>query len=136
MNPSPGHRPQSMPFRETPEREPLRFRLLRVAGIAGIVALLVLSLLPGDVQAPIRTGVPGVLEHFAAYAAVAFCLRGGFTGKGSSVWIVASLAALAVLLELLQGLVPGRSPAVADAVAGFAGAWLGCKLGVILSARW
>jgi VanZ family protein len=136
MKPSPGHRPQSVPFQETHEREPLRFRLLRVAGLAGIVALLVLSLLPGDIQAPIRTGIPGVLEHFMAYATVAFCLRGGFTGKGSSVWIVTSLAVLAGLLELLQGLVPGRSPAIADAVAGFAGAWLGCKLGVIFRQRW
>lgn len=136
MKPSPGHHPQSLPFQETPEREPLRFRLLRVAGVIGVLALLVLSLLPGDIQAPMRTGMPGALEHVAAYAAVAFCLRGGFTGRGSSVWIVASLTALAVLLELLQGLVPGRTPAVIDAVAGFAGAWLGCKAGVIFSARW
>jgi hypothetical protein len=112
-----------------------RERLLRMIGISGIVALLVLSLVPGDLQAPLRTGIPGELEHLAAYAAVAFCLRAGFTGKASSVWIVASLAALAGLLELLQALVPGRGPAVTDAVAGFAGALLGSKAATHFAVR-
>jgi VanZ family protein len=105
----------------------VRRRLLRIAGIGGIASLLILSLLPGDLQAPLRTGIPGELEHLAAYAVVAFCLRGGFTGKGSSIWIVTSLAALAGLMELLQALVPARGPAFIDAVAGAAGALLGSR---------
>jgi VanZ family protein len=112
-----------------------RRRLLRIIGIGGSATLPVLSLLPGDLQAPLRTGIPGELEHLAAYTAVAFCLRGGFTRKGSSIWIVVSLAALAGLLELLQALVPGRGPAFMDAVAGSAGAWLGSMAAAHSAAR-
>lgn len=107
-------------------------RFLRLAGIGGVAIILLLSLLPGDVQAPLRTGLLPELEHFIAYAGVAFCLGGGFPGKGRSLWIAASLAALAGLLEGLQGLVPGRGPALTDAFAGAAGAWLGCWAGALI----
>jgi VanZ family protein len=130
MKPSDYSRPQPIEPRLGTRR-----RLLRMVGIGGIASLLVLSLLPGDLQAPLRTGLPGELEHLAAYAAVAFCLRGGFTGKGSSVWIVASLATMAGFLEPLQVLIPGRGPAFMDAVAGFAGALLGSMAAAHFAAR-
>lgn len=116
---------------ETTSSQPL-ILALRVAGALGILAILLLSLMPGDLQAPLRSGLPGEVEHLTAYAAVACCLRGGFTGRGSSIWIIAGLASLAGLLELLQGLVAGRGPAISDAVAGAAGAWAGAYAGAVL----
>jgi VanZ family protein len=107
-------------------------RVLRVAGIGGIAMILLLSLLPADVQAPLRTRFLPELEHFIAYAAVAFCLRGGFPGRKASFWIAAALTAVAALLEIFQGLVPGRGPALTDALSSAAGAWFGCWLGGLL----
>jgi VanZ family protein len=107
--------------------------VMRAVGAMGVLAILLLSLIPGNLQAPLRSSLPGELEHFVAYAAVACCLRGSFAGRGFGIWIVLALAALAGAMEVLQGHVVGREPAIADAVFGAAGAWAGACIGAALS---
>lgn len=109
--------------------------LLRAAGIIGISAILVLSLLPGDLQAPIRTAIGPALEHLAAYSLVGLALRGGFAGRGATWAIVAGLAALAGLMELAQTIVPGRVGSLEDVAVSAAGGLVGALLGSRIDRR-
>ena len=54
-------------------------RLYQSAGVTGIVLLLILSILPGDMQ--VRSAAPKELEHFAAYLLTAGALTLGFWSR-------------------------------------------------------
>jgi VanZ family protein len=91
----------------------------------GCVTLLgFLSLLPAEDV--VRTGFPGQLEHFAAYAgsgAIAMGAYGLIRGGGARV--IGCLWLYAAILEYLQHFSPGRHPALEDFAASAFGALCG-----------
>jgi leader peptidase (prepilin peptidase) / N-methyltransferase len=100
------------------------FGLPRIVGYLGVVAIIVLSLVPGDWRPSI--GLAKALEHLIAYFAVAAIL----TAAGRAGWAqIAGLVLLAGVLELGQGWVPGRDPNPID----FLGSSMGALLGFGLS---
>jgi VanZ family protein len=87
-----------------------------------VIPLAVLSLLPA--QDMVRTGIPGQLEHFVAYAGSATIAIAGYRWRGA-VRIIGLFWIYAGILEYLQHFSPGRHPSIAD----FAGSALGALCG-------
>jgi VanZ family protein len=99
----------------------------RAAGFCGVLAIVVLSLVPGPDRP--HTGLPGEAEHFMAYCLTAFAFTPGFRPLAYRFVLAAGLTLLAGSMEVLQHLVPGRHPALADAIASSLGALTGLALG-------
>ena len=79
----------------------------------GCVALLaLLSLLPA--QEMVRTGFPGELEHFVAYAGSAAIAMAGYGTSRGVARITTCFWLYAGLLEYLQHFSPGRHPSIGD----------------------
>jgi leader peptidase (prepilin peptidase)/N-methyltransferase len=95
----------------------------RIAGCLGVVAIVALSLVPGDWRPSI--GLAKALEHLVAYFVVAAVLTAGFRAGWPQ---IAGLVVLAGVLEIAQGWVPGRDPNPADFLGGSTGALLGFGL--------
>lgn len=79
-----------------------------MAGVAGVVLIVVLSLIPGPYRP--HTRAPGGLEHFLAYAATAVALALGWRSLAQGMLITVGLLVLACGLELAQLFVPGLAP--------------------------
>jgi VanZ family protein len=112
--------------------EPSVVRLSRTIGLACLVVLMVLSLLPAD-QRP-HTGSPGQLEHFVAYFGTAVFLALGFRTMRDRVAMISLLVGLAAVLEVIQRLIPGRHSQFIDWFASSFGAGCGI-LAVVLMER-
>jgi VanZ family protein len=112
--------------------EPSVVRLSRIIGLACLVVLMVLSLLPAD-RRP-HTGSPGQLEHFVAYFGTAAFLAFGFRTMRDRVAMISLLVGLAAVLELIQRLIPGRHSQFIDWFASSFGAGCGI-LAVVLVER-
>jgi hypothetical protein len=80
---------------------------LRVLTWCCVVLLAVLSLLPA--QQMVRTGVPGRLEHFVAYAGSAAIAMAGYGASRGGMQIVGGFWVYAAILEYLQHFSPGRT---------------------------
>ena len=80
--------------------------LFRAGGWVGTVAIVVLSVLPGDDRP--HSGAPGVLEHIVAYLLVAALFTLGYRGAKRIV-LCSLLFILAALLEVVQIWIPGRT---------------------------
>jgi 4-amino-4-deoxy-L-arabinose transferase-like glycosyltransferase len=106
------------------------FTIARAAGFFGVLAIIVLSLVPGTYRP--HTGLPGEAEHFIAYFPTAFAFALGFRSRASRVVIALGLTLLAGSMEVLQLWVPGRHPAIIDAVVSSLGGLLGIALGGLL----
>jgi hypothetical protein len=89
------------------------FTIARAAGFFGVLAIIVLSLVPGTYRPQL---VPSEAEHFIAYYSTAFAFALGFRSRASRVVIVLGLTLLAGSMEVLQLWVPGRHSAIIDAV--------------------
>jgi VanZ family protein len=108
--------------------------LSRLAGLLTVVAIGVLSLVPGRARPDIVW--PFSLEHALAYLAAAILLCVGFRRPRANVGtfdvrlliIICALSVYGGLLELLQHFVPGRSPSLMDWSANAIGALLGAAL--------
>lgn len=98
-----------------------------------VVLLGVLSLLPGEDM--VRTGAPGELEHFLAYAATGGIAMGAYGPSQGALRIIGGLWIYAGLLEYLQHFSPGRYPAIEDFAASACGALSGV-VAVALLGRW
>ena len=86
---------------------------LRVLTWCCVILLAVLSLLP--TQAMVRTGLPGQLEHFVAYAGSAAIAMAGYgASRGIVQIIIGGFWVYAGILEYLQHFSPGRHPAIED----------------------
>src|SRR5215831_4260922 len=94
--------------------------LLRVLTWCCVVVLAVLSLLPA--RDMVRTGLPGRLEHFVAYAGSAAIAMAGYCANRGAVQIIGGFLAYAGILEYLQHFSPGRHPSVGDFAASAFGA--------------
>jgi VanZ family protein len=88
-----------------------------------IVVLAVLSLLPAEEM--VRTGFPGGVEHFVAYAGSAAFAMAGYGRSRGSLQIVGGFWVYAAMLEYLQHFSPGRHPAIEDFALSAAGALCG-----------
>jgi VanZ family protein len=98
-----------------------------------VVLLSFLSLLPAEDM--VRTGYPGLLEHFVAYAGSAAIAMAGYGFNRSRLLIIGSFWLYAGILEYLQRFSPGRHPSIADFAASALGALCGV-LAVIRFWRW
>jgi VanZ family protein len=88
-----------------------------------VILLAGLSLLPA--QQMVRTGLPGRLEHFIAYAGSAAVAMAGYGTSRGSMQIIGGFWAYAGILEYLQHFSPGRHASVADFAASALGALCG-----------
>jgi VanZ family protein len=104
--------------------------IARAAGFLGVLAIIVLSLVPGALRP--HTGLPGEAEHFLAYCLTAFALAFGFRPAVYRLGLALGLTLLAGSMEIFQHFVPGRHPAIADALASSLGGLLGLTLGSLL----
>jgi len=101
--------------------------VLRLVALLMLLAILFLSLVPGDYRP--HTGIlPGGLEHVAAYTLAAFLLGLAYHDRLSPVRIVLLLTAYGALLELGQLWVPGRHGEAIDVLADFIGASIGALI--------
>lgn len=106
-----------------------RIRLaLLGAGVVGVAAILILSLVPGGLRPSVAEN--DHLEHLLAY----FFVMSAFGLQARTVWHTLAAAVLlglvAGLTEIAQAYVPGRHPDLADALSG----GLGVMLGLLVSA--
>jgi len=97
--------------------------LSRLTGRVCVVALIVLSLVPGN-ERP-HTGFPGQIEHLVAYCGTSGLLALGYPTVRGRFRAVAMLVLLAATLEVVQQWVPGRHSQFIDFAASSAGACLG-----------
>ena len=97
-----------------------------------IILLAVLSLLPA--QDMLRTGIPGELEHFVAYAGSASIAIVGYRWRGA-MRIIGLFWMYAGILEYLQHFSPGRHPSIVDFAASALGALFGGAVGAFLVHR-
>jgi VanZ family protein len=104
--------------------------LARATGFFGVLAIIVLSLVPGTHRP--HTGLPGEAEHFIAYCLTAFAFALGFQPLVYRLVLAIGLALLAGLMEVLQHFVPGRHSALADAIVSSLGGLFGLALGGLL----
>jgi VanZ family protein len=104
----------------------------RVMGLACVVALIVLSLLPGN-ERP-HTGLSGQIEHAVAYFGTAVFLALGFRTMRDRVVTISLLVGLAAVLEMIQRMIPGRHSQLIDWLASSFGAGVGV-LAVVLMER-
>jgi hypothetical protein len=110
--------------RQQQRRAIVLLSLFRVTGWACVVALIVLSLVPGN-ERPHTGGLPGQIEHVIAYCGTAALLGLGYPTAKARFGMVAMLALLAAVLEMAQLWVPDRHTRFIDFAASTAGACLG-----------
>jgi VanZ family protein len=106
---------------------------LRFLTWACVVVLAALSLLPA--QDMVRTGLPGELEHFAAYVGSGAIAVAGYGLKREATRVIGCLWLYAGILEYLQHFSPGRHPSVEGFAASAAGALCGGIAVVLLWRR-
>jgi VanZ family protein len=98
-----------------------------------VIILAVLSLLPA--QDMVRSGVPGQLEHFLAYAGSTALAVAGYGQQRGAMRIIGLFVVYAGALEYLQHFSPGRHPAIADFAASALGALCGGLAASLLARR-
>jgi len=96
---------------------------LRVLTWSCVILLAILSLLPD--QQMMRTGLPGRVEHFVAYAGSAAIAVAGYGATRGGMQIIGGFWVYAAILEYLQHFSPGRHPAIGDFTASALGALCG-----------
>jgi VanZ family protein len=104
-------------------RASLLMTSLRVLTWCCVILLAILSLLPD--QQMMRTGLPGRVEHFVAYAGSAAVAMAGYGATRGGMQIIGGFWVYAAILEYLQHFSPGRHPAVGDFAASALGALCG-----------
>jgi VanZ family protein len=108
---------------------------LRVLTWLCVVVLAVLSLTPGEEIEPLRTDLPGQVEHVIAYTGSGAIAMAGYGLNQGAVRVIGSLWVYAAILECLQHFSPGRNPALVDFAASAFGALCG-GVAVLLLWRW
>jgi VanZ family protein len=105
-------------------RTPLK--TFKIIGGLALVAFAVLSLVPRPLRP--HTGLPGSLEHMAAYAIVGALLTVCYHKRSQPFIVAVALSLYAAILEIAQIWVPGRDPKFIDFAASSAGALIGLAL--------
>jgi VanZ family protein len=102
---------------ESPNKRGGRGRqLYQLVSVGCIVAILVLSWLPGESRP--STGLSNLIEHFCAYAITAWTTMLAFVPPRTIRAVLMGMILLAATAELGQNFVPGREPRVIDFLAG------------------
>ena len=101
-------------------------RLCRIAGLAGLLAIFVLSMVPGQARPHVLSS--GRSEHFIAYALTTLVALVGYRQRVRSMTIVAIVTVYAGLMEILQTTVPGREAKWEDFGASASGVWFSLLL--------
>ena len=96
---------------------------LRVLTWSCVILLAILSLLPD--QQMMRTGLPGRVEHFVAYAGSAAIAVAAYGATRGGMQIIGGFWVYGAILEYLQNFSPGRHPAIGDFGASALGALCG-----------
>jgi VanZ family protein len=113
-------------------------RIIRMIAWMGVAAIIVLSLLPGDLRPNIHPFEITQFEHVSAYIVTGAALALGYADLGprfrSQCLIGLFLMILAAILEASQIWIPGRHARVIDWAAGAFGGWVG--IGIVLLALW
>jgi hypothetical protein len=104
--------------------------LFRAAGWACVVAIVVLSLVPGVARPD--TGLPGQIDHTIAYCGTAGLLGLGYPAAKSRFGTIAMLVLLAAVLEVAQLWIPGRDSQFIDFGTSAAGTCLGMLAAVVV----
>jgi len=115
-----------IPLRARAESQGMTARrawLMRVPGLAAIVAIAALSLVPVELRPHVG---PKLLEHFGAYLGSGLLLALAYPQLCAV--IAPGLAFYSAALEIAQTWVPGRTASLAD----FASSSLGACVGVVL----
>jgi VanZ family protein len=107
--------------------------LLRFLTWCCVLLLAVLSLLPA--QEMLRTGFPGQIEHFVAYAGSAAIAAAGYGLRWRGMRIIGCFWIYAGVLEYLQHFSPGRHPSIQDFAASALGALCGGAAVLLLLGR-
>jgi VanZ family protein len=102
----------------------------RLIGSLAIVAIAVLSLVPGNMRP--HTSAPPRLEHIAAYLLTAGLLSYGYGNHRNPAIIALCLSFYSAALEIAQIYVPGRHADLMDVAAGSTGAFIGSALAWIV----
>jgi hypothetical protein len=118
-----------------------RIKLIaRLIGWLAVVAIGVLSLVPGDMRP--HTGAPGTFEHVAAYFGAAGMLAFGYGNRRAALATALSLPLYSAAFEIAQSQIPGRHAAFSDFVASTIGvivgsglAWIALKVLNYISGR-
>jgi len=108
---------------------PLFTHLTRALGLAAIIAIAIVTLVPGPMRP--HSGAPAAIEHVVAYAGTASLLVMGF---GSPLAIWALLSVVAAALEIAQYFVPDRHPAAHDFLLKALGVGIGVVITIVLTA--
>jgi VanZ family protein len=104
--------------------------LFRTVGWASVVAVVVVSLVPGDARPD--TGLPGQIDHIIAYCGTAGLLGLGYPTAKSRFGMIVMLISLAATLEVAQRWIPGRHPQFIDFAASVAGTCLGMLAAMVV----
>ena len=99
-----------------------------------VILLAILSLLPD--QQMVRTGLPGRVEHFVAYAGSAAIAVAGYGATRCGMQIIGGFWVYAAVLEYLQHFSPGRHPAIGDFAASALEALCGGLVIALVRRRW
>jgi hypothetical protein len=102
---------------------PMLKTAIRVAGWLAVLAIVVVSVVPGR----LRPDILGEkhIEHLAAYLGAAILLAAGYPRRLQFILIGILLSVCSGVLEIVQLWVPGRSSSAADFAASSLGAWIG-----------
>jgi VanZ family protein len=104
--------------------------LFRAVGWACVVAIVVVSLVPGDARPD--TGLPGQIDHIIAYCGTAGLLGLGYPAAKLRFGMIVMLVSLAATLEVAQRWIPGRHPQFIDFAASVAGTCLGMLAAMVV----
>jgi VanZ family protein len=115
-------------------RAGLAMTSLRVLTWFCVILLAVWSLLPA--QEMVRTGLPGRVEHFIAYAGSAAIAMAGYGASRGTIQIIGGFWVYAGILEYLQHFSPGRHPAIGDFATSALGALCGGLVIAFVRRRW
>jgi VanZ family protein len=106
----------------------------RHLGLAALVAIAVLSVVPGSLRPHILA--VGQLEHFLAYLVAALLLSLGFWNRRNLLFLWLWLPTYAAVLEIAQIFIAGRNSDFMDFLASSAGAWAGIGAARLLHLAW
>ena len=102
-----------------------------MAFFVGLLAVIVLSVIPKEAIPSL--GLPDILAHMAAYAALASAGGIAFRGARSLFMLAAGLLFLGASLELVQGFLPSRDASGYEFLANMTGIALGSAAAISTS---
>src|SRR5262249_27553483 len=104
--------------------------LFRAVGWACVVAIVVVSLLPGDARPD--TGLPGQIDHIIAYCGTAGLLGLGYPAAKLRFGMIVMLISVASTLEVAGRWIPGGPPQFIGFAASVAGTSLGMLAAIVV----